>query len=168
MQSKELQFLVKRAKRKDAEAFSSLIHCCTKEMYKVAISILMNDEDAADAIQDAVLICWEKIPELKQDKYFKTWLTKILINKCYDIRKQRRRFVELEAYQEAAADGQSNTEWKEALSLLGEKYRTIMILFYEEGYQTGEIAEILKIPRSTVLTRLRRGREKLADYYRRS
>ena len=56
-----------------------------KDMYRTAVSILMNDEDAADAIQDAILACWEKIDGLKEPRYFRTWMTRILINKCYDI-----------------------------------------------------------------------------------
>lgn len=166
MQNNEIQFLVKRAKRKDADAFASLIHLCTKDMYRVALAILMNDEDAADAIQDAILTCWEKITTLKQEKYFKTWLTRILINKCYDIRKNREKITSIEEYQETGAEEPLNLELKEALSQLNEKYRAVMVLFYSEGYRTDEIAEMLHIPKSTVQTRLQRGREKLAEYYR--
>lgn len=58
-----------------------------------------------------------------------------------------------------------NLELKEALSLLDEKYRIIMTLFYSEGYRIKEIAKILKTPQSTVQTRLQRGRKKIAEYY---
>ncbi len=66
---------------------------------------------------------------------------------------------------ELAAEDQYNLEFREALSLLNEKYRLVVILFYGEGYRTEEIAEILHIPKSTVQTRLKRAREKLANYY---
>lgn len=59
-----------------------------KDMYRTAIAILMNDADAADAIQDTILSCWEKLDTLREPRYFKTWLTRILIHKCYDIKKQ--------------------------------------------------------------------------------
>ena len=59
-----------------------------------------------------------------------------------------------------------NLELKEALAALDEKYRIIMILFYSEGYRIREISDILKIPESTVKTRLQRGREKLEVYYK--
>ena len=58
MQKKELLQLIRKAKAKDPDAFSSLIYFYMKDLYRVAISILMNDEDAADAIQfvhDSVL-----------------------------------------------------------------------------------------------------------------
>ena len=59
-----------------------------------------------------------------------------------------------------------NYEFQELMNSLDEKYRIVMVLYYSEGYQTGEIAELLEIPRSTVQTRLQRGREKLEAYYR--
>ena len=166
MQKKELRQLIRKAKAKDPDAFSSLIYFYMKDLYRVAISILMNDEDAADAIQDTILGCWEKLDTLKEEKYFKTWITRILINRCYDIRKKQQRITVLEEYEEPSAEDQYNVELKEALGQLEEKYRIVLVLYYNEGYQTGEIAELLEIPRSTVQTRLQRGREKLEAYYR--
>ena len=166
MQKKELRQLIRKAKAKDPDAFSSLIHFYMKDLYRVAISILMNDEDAADAIQDTILGCWEKLHTLKEEKYFKTWITRVLINRCYDIRKKQQRITAMEDFEEPSAEDQYNVELKEALEQLDEKYRIVMVLYYSEGYQTGEIAELLEIPRSTVQTRLQRGREKLEAYYR--
>ena len=166
MQEKELLQLIRKARSKDPDAFSSLIYFYMKDLYRVAISILMNDEDAADAIQDTILGCWEKLHTLKQEKYFKTWLTRILINHCYDMWKKQQRMTPMEDYEEPVAEDQYNVELKEALGQLDEKYRIVMVLYYSEGYQTGEIAELLEIPRSTVQTRLQRGREKLEAYYR--
>ena len=166
MQEMELLQLIRKARSKDPDAFSSLIYFYMKDLYRVAISILMNDEDAADAIQDTILGCWEKLHTLKQEKYFKTWLTRILINHCYDMRKKQQRMTTMEDYEEPVAEDQYNVELKEALRQLDEKYRIVMVLYYSEGYQTGEIAEQLVIPRSTVQTRLQRGREKLEAYYR--
>lgn len=41
--------------------------------------------DAADAISDTILACWEKIGQLREERYFRTWITRILVNKCRDI-----------------------------------------------------------------------------------
>lgn len=57
-----------------------LIEQNTKSMYKVAKAILKNDEDVADALQDTILTCWEKIGTLEKNEFFKTWLIRILIN----------------------------------------------------------------------------------------
>ena len=64
MQEKQGNDLVKRAKRRETDAFTQLMQLHMKDMYRTAVSILMNDEDAADAIQDAILACWEKIDGL--------------------------------------------------------------------------------------------------------
>lgn len=158
-------WLVHKAKSRDPDAFTELMQTYTKDMYKVAISILMNDEDAADAIQETILTCWEKIEMLKYNQYFKTWLIRILINNCYDIRKVREKIITMEGFEEPSAEDAYNLELKEALSKLDEKYRIVMMLFYAEGYRIREIAKLLNISQSTVQTRLDRGRKKLKDYY---
>ena len=166
MQENKTEYLVKKARRHDPDAFSQLIQLYKKDMYRVALAILVNDEDASDAIQDTILACWEKIHGLRQVEYFKTWMTRILINKCYDIRRNRELTTSLVEYEEPAREDNYNLELKEALSALNEKYRIILTLFYSEGYHIDEIAKILKLSPNTVKTRLRRGKEKLAkDYY---
>ena len=165
MQPKTTEYLIKKAKRREPDAFAQLMQLSMKDMYRVALAILMNDEDAADAVQDAILVCWEKIHTLKQPQYFRTWLTRILIRKCYDIRRERERTVDLEAYEEPVYEDRDNLELKEALAALPEKYRIVMVLYYGQGYYSREIAQLLRIPVSTVQTRLQRGREKLAAYF---
>lgn len=164
-QSKETIELIKRAKCHDADAFSELVQLYLSDMYKVAISILMNDSDVADAIQNTLLSCWEKIGTLKRNQFFKTWLIRILINKCYDICKIRAKELTTSDNKDVAVYDESNYEFQEMLSVLDDKYRMPMYLFYGEEYKISEIANILDIPKSTVQTRLARGREQLAKYY---
>ena len=90
---------------------------------------------------------------------------RILINKCYDIRKKREKIISLEELEEPFAEDMHNLELKEALTWLDEKYRIVLMLYYGQGYRIPEIAEILKLPKSTVQTRLNRGRQKLKSYY---
>jgi RNA polymerase sigma-70 factor (ECF subfamily) len=164
-QIKQINDLVKRAKVHDADAFTELMQLFMKDMYRTSLTILMNDADAADAIQDTILACWEKLDTLRNPNYFKTWMTRILIHKCYDILKQQEHIVSFEECEEPAAQEDPNGKLKELLSILDEKYRLPMLLFYGQGYKISEIAEILHIPKSTVQTRLARGRKKLAAFY---
>lgn len=62
-------------------------------MYKVAKAILKNDDDVADAMQETILTCWEKIDSLKKEDYFKTWMIRILINQCNSIYRKRKKLV---------------------------------------------------------------------------
>ena len=75
-----MENLVKKAKAGDSGAFAQLIRMNTQSMYKVAWAYLKNDEDVADAIQETILKCYEKLSTLKKDSYFKTWMIRILIN----------------------------------------------------------------------------------------
>ena len=163
-----MKYLVKKAQKKDDQAFVELMERCKSGMYKVARSYLKDDADIADAIQETVINCYEHIGRLKNADYFKTWLTRILINNCKDILAAGKRVYPLEQIeeQENTCMEMQNYEFQELMNSLDEKYRIVMVLYYSEGYQTGEIAELLEIPRSTVQTRLQRGREKLETYYR--
>ncbi|MCI8529782.1 MAG: sigma-70 family RNA polymerase sigma factor [Lachnospiraceae bacterium] len=160
------EILVQKAKMGNTEAFTELMKLQMQNMYRTAKAILMNDEDVADVIQDTLLICWEKLNELKTDRYFKTWMTKILVNNCYSVIRSNRRITYTDELPERVIeDSAGNIEWREALSAIDEKYRIVLVLFYSEGFRTKEIAKILGITDSTVRTRLSRGREQLREYY---
>ncbi|MDO4274307.1 MAG: sigma-70 family RNA polymerase sigma factor [Eubacteriales bacterium] len=159
--------LIKRAKARDADAFTQLMQSQMQTMYKTARSVLRDDEDVADAVSDTILTCWEKLGQLQEDKYFRTWMTRILVNKCRDIlrKKEYLFYTDKVPEVESRERGFENLEWEQALAALAEHYRSVVILYYVEGFKTSEIAQILQIPESTVRTRLARAREKLAEDY---
>ena len=162
-----MEKLIQKAKDGDPIAFSELIQSQMKAMYRVAGAILMNDDDAADAIQETILACWEKIGTLRQNKHFKTWLTRILIHKCDELILRNHRVIYTEKMPEIATQSETDlVEWKEMLQALAEKYRLIMVLFYSYGFSAKEIGKMLGMPSSTVRTRLERGRKQLVEYYR--
>ena len=159
--------LIKRAKNGDAEAFDLLMRPQLQRMYRIAISMLENEEDAADAIQETVLKCWQKVGQLKNEEYFQTWLTRILINQCKDILKARKKYVLVEEMPEIEYEDQYETDdWKAILNNLEEKYRVVMELYYVEGFSTKEIAKLLHIKEVNVRSRMSRGRKQLEQYLR--
>ena len=145
------------------EEFVSQISDAQKTLYRVAKSILKNDEDCADAIQNAVLKAFDKLGTLKQEKYFRTWLTRILIHECYQIMRKKKEQVPYEEYMEKQEDSLGYSEVFHALMELDEMYRVPFTLHYIEGYSTKEIAKILDISISNVKTRLSRARAKLQE-----
>ncbi|MDE5825872.1 MAG: RNA polymerase sigma factor [Lachnospiraceae bacterium] len=159
--------LVKRAQRGDADAFTELMQSQMQNMYKAARAILNNDEDVADAVADTLLVCWEKIEQLRKVEFFRTWMTKILINKCNDILRKKKELHYDDELQEFPEETQeyNNVEWMEVMKCLDEKYRLVMILYYVNGLTTAQISEVLNMPASTVRTRLARGREQIAIVY---
>lgn len=157
--------LIKRARRGDTDAFVALMEACKMDMYKVAKSYLKREEDIADVMQDTVLSAFEHLSELKQDTYFKTWLIRILINRCNDILKERKRCEVQEAFTEVGYmdANQSNVEFNELIASLTEDCRVIMLLYYGEGFNAREIGEILEVSENTVKSKLRRSRMKLRN-----
>ncbi|MDD2957706.1 MAG: sigma-70 family RNA polymerase sigma factor, partial [Lachnospiraceae bacterium] len=151
----------------DNAAFSELIRQNTQGMYKVARSYLRSEDDIADAIQETILICFEKLTDLKRPRYFKTWLIRILINKCNDILKEQRRTCSVDVLPEIEDDSsqEDKVEFNVLINMLDDKYRVVLTLYYVEGFQIREIAELLSITENTVKTRLSRGRKKFALYY---
>lgn len=165
-----MEQLVKKAKNHNKEAFEDLMQLQAQSMYKVAKAILKNDEDVLDAMQETALTCWEKIGTLKQERYFKTWLIRILINHCNEICRQRKYTVSDEMILERGRQEESflNVEWQDFLSNLDVKHRTVVILYYVQEFKTREIAEILKVNESTVRSRLAAAREKMERLYEKS
>ena len=151
-----MENLVKKAKAGDSGAFAQLIRMNTQSMYKVAWAYLKNDEDVADAIQETILKCYEKLSTLKKDSYFKTWMIRILINNCNEMEMEEGIFEE---------PGYVDCEWKEILASLEEKYQVVMLLYYSKSLSVKEIAALLEISQNTVLTRLSRARKQLRAEY---
>ena len=163
----DLTKLVERAQAGDKEAFIDLIEHCKQALYKTAIAMLKNDADAADAIQDTVLKCYENLRGLREPRFFKTWLTRILINQCKKIMKQRRNVVPLYEHPELESEraDTSQGEFLELLNQLEEQYRIVLYLHYVEEFSVKEIGVSLELNENTVKTRLSRGRTKLKKIY---
>lgn len=157
--------LIQRAKEKDADAFAELMQRQMQSMYKTAWAMVGNDEDVADVIQETILTCYEKMGQLKTNAYFQTWMIRILINKCNDLLRKRRRVqlteepVEIPVMERAY----ENAEWKEVLMTLDEKYRVAVLLYYIEGLSTADISKILGLSESAVRSRLSRARKMLGQ-----
>jgi len=149
----------------DKDQFTNLVLEAEPTLYRVSKSILKNDYDCADAVQEAILAAYTKLKSLKKQEFFKTWLCRILIRECYRILNARKRSVSFEEY--AAYAQTPSPEYgglQDALSKLGEKYRVVVILHYAEGFKTREIAGMLKIPEGTVKSRLSRAKTELKQY----
>ena len=162
-----MENLILEAKKGNSDAFTRLMQSQLQNMYKAASAILNNDEDVADAISDTILTCWEKLRQLKNPAFFRTWMTRILINKCKDMLRKQSGFSLVEELPEQPVyDAKyENVEWKDALNALDEKHRLVMVLYYVEGFKIREIAEILQINENTVSTRLSADRKKMEKHY---
>ena len=161
-------WLVIQAQRGNADAFVELIEKHKKALYKVAKSYMRNEEDVADAMSETVLSAFEHIGELKNPMYFKTWITRILINQCKTMIQKESKYCLTEELQEPIYEdhSQSDFEFYEILKGLPEQDRTLFVLYYGEGFTTKQISEMLEMNENTVASRLSRGRKKLYDVLR--
>ena len=141
--------------------FIAEIETCSDMMYRVAWSILRNDADVQDALQDAALKAWEKRDKLRNEKFFRTWITRILINACYDTQRKRRRIVSMDEIPKSTVSNAPDPDLALALQALPEKLRLPLVLCYSEGMSYEEAADVLRIPITTLRGRLRRGKEEL-------
>lgn len=159
--------LVEQAVQGDNNAFAELIQEYTQDMYKVARSILSNEADIADAMQETILKCYEHLGTLQKPQYFKTWLIRILINQCNEIvRKEKREWVgtvyEMDIDIHSPMD---HWEFMQLLNGLEEQYRLVIILYYVMEFRVKEIAKLLHMSESLVKARLSRGRKCLRKMY---
>lgn len=144
----------------DRNEFASRVVEQTDRMYRIAYSLLCNDEDCRDAMQEAALKAWEKRFTLREPQYFATWLTRILINECRNIQRRRKGVIPLGEMPLAAAPTQDPT-LKLVLQSLPEKLRLPLVMHAAEGMTYDEIARALRLPRSTIVGRIQRARQRL-------
>ena len=164
--------IITQIKNGDEQAFAELIEQYKLPIYKTAKSILKDEDDVCDAIQDTALSIYKNIPNLKNEEYFKTWVIRITINKCYDILKKHKLNNEkmLKA-QKDVAELQTNfdnnvilqTDLQTTLELLEEDLKIVTVLYYYNDLSISEISDILNIPKGTVKSRVFRAREKLYE-----
>ncbi len=160
----------------DKTAFVNLMELHKSSLYRTASAILHNTEDVADAMQECYLAAYKNLNKLKNPKYFKTWLTRILIRKCFDILAHNRTIAEFT--ESATLDKESFYEEpyfstnKEKFELpddllpgIRDEDRLVLNLYYGMEFSVKEIAEILTIREGTVKSRLSRSREKVKENY---
>ena len=150
-----------------SEAFTEAISEMVQTLYRVSCSQLSVEADREDAVQETLRRAWEKRASLKNDHHLQTWVIRILINVCHDIRRERLRMIPTEDLTEPVSNAQTDAaDLRECLFQLDERERIPIILHYIEGYEVKQIAAILRIPQGTVKSRLDRGRRQLKDICR--
>lgn len=139
------------------ERFVEQIDALQGRLYRIALSILRNNADVQDALQETVLKAWEKQYTLRNEAYFSTWVTRIAINVCKQTLRQRKRMVLMEELPETPVTSHGIT-LKMLLEILPEKLRLPFVLQYSEGMDTAEIASALHLSQSAVRSRIHRAK----------
>ena len=134
----------------------------SSSLLRAAYSLLKNREDSEDAVQETFLRYMEKAPVFTSREHEKAWLLRVAVNisKNHLSSAWFRKRTDLK--EDIPALEQEEQEVLESVLKLSAKYRTVIPLYYYEGYSLSEISQILRSPLSTITTRLSRARKKLA------
>jgi RNA polymerase sigma-70 factor (ECF subfamily) len=141
----------------------------SKTVYRVCYAYMKNPADTEDAVQETFFRLIRSQPKLENQEHEKAWLIRTASNICKnELKQKRRKDTSLDEQTDLAApETHQSSEIMEAVTALPEKYKTVIYLYYYEGYQTAEIAQILKKPYSTIRNHLREARlllkERLGD-----
>ena len=145
------------------EQFTDLVNKYINTVFRVALNYLNNPADADDVAQ----ITFEKLlrekKEFESDEHVRNWLIRVAVNECKKLlRSPWRRAEPIEDYLTGIVfDNPAQSELYRAVMSLPKKYRVAIYLHYYEGYSTQEIGQIMRIPKNTVCSHLKRGRELL-------
>jgi RNA polymerase sigma-70 factor (ECF subfamily) len=160
--------LVRRAQRGDRYAFELLVEHHEQRMYTLAARVVGSRDDAADAVQEALVRAWLALPKFRGDARFSTWLYRIVVNAAHDVRTKRREQAVEEPPEpvdprDRFAAQELSGELQRALNELDESYRVAVVLYDVLGCSYAEIAEMTGVPEGTVKSRIFRGRTELAE-----
>lgn len=174
------EVLAERAKRGSREAFEALVAAHQGRVYGLALHLLRNPDDAADAAQEAWVRCYGALDRYDPGQSFGAWLYRIVYNHCLDILRRRKRTPmvptgvgeeDLSPFDSAADPGlgveeivqrdESAHRLKEVMDRLSEEHRRVLSLRYMLDLSYAEIAQVLGVPDSTVTMRLHHAKRAL-------
>ncbi len=159
----------------DSLAIEKMVNTYQRDVYRLALSILDDPDEAEDGTQETFLAALRAISSFREDAAFKTWLFSITINVCRSCLrrgKNRSRLQqilqslfhlrgEVEHPEKTAMQNQADAELWNAIRALDEKHRIPVVLRYYHDLPIADIAAMLNIPPGTVHSRLNHAREKL-------
>lgn len=145
------------------EQFSCLVKKYIDTVFRIALNDTKSVHDAQDLTQNVFLALLKEKKPFESEEHIRHWLIRVTVNECKKWhRSPWRAHVSFEEYAAALPEAtQRDREVLRAVMALPRKYRLPIYLYYYEQYSTAEIADILRIPKGTVCTNLRRSREML-------
>jgi len=164
-ESLEIQ-LAKKAKCGDSEAFAEVYKIYSVYLYKIAYSYVKNEDKALDILQESAYKGLLKVTKLSNHNFFKTWITKVLINVAIDYIRKDNKVIYLEnesviVSEEKSIPIEDKLDLYNAIDGLRESYKTVIILKYFNYMSIDEISYVMNIPINTVKSNLKRAKESL-------
>ncbi|MGL4910799.1 MAG: sigma-70 family RNA polymerase sigma factor [Romboutsia sp.] len=146
--------IIKKAIKGNFNAYSILVNELKSDGYKMAYTILRNEDDSIDAYLQAVEKGLKNITTLKEPEYFKTWFMRIVINEAKNIMRKNNKVISIQDCSINEESESMNTDVKldleKALENVDSTTREMIRLKFYMGYSLEEISNILKVPIGTV------------------
>ena len=176
--------LIAYAANGDEAAFEMIMRCHNRLLFRTARSIVRNDTDAEDVLQEAYLHAWLALGRFRSDAKLSTWLVRVVVNEALgSLRRKSAQIIPLDAAMDSfepdiqasltqSADQQPERYAMRAqlrkiietrIDLLPDMYRTVFVLRALEELSAHEVAQALQIPEATVRTRYFRARSLLRE-----
>lgn len=163
--------LVGRSLSGDSTAFETLVGRHQRALYRVSCRMLGNREDAADALQGALIKAYEHLASFDPRHRFFSWIYRIVVNECLNMLRARRpedaltpALMAAGTPFDTAADAERAQQVQHALMQLTTDARTVIVLRHYGELSYDEIAETLGVPSKTVKSRLHTARQKLGEH----
>ena len=160
--------LVKKAIDGDKNSFICIFKKYKINLYKIAYMYVKDEEKALEILQETIVKGVFNIHKLKNPSYFKTWITRILINVAIDMNRKSSKIEQLDEGHNViehieTVSLEERIDLYNAVDLLKDNYKTVIIMKYFNDMKIKEIAEIMSIPQNTVKTYLTRARVELKN-----
>ena len=153
--------LVVAARDGDHDAFEALAILVSPRLYSIARLILRDAYLAEDAVQEALVSAWRRLPSLRDPERFDAWTYRLLVNACADLGRARRRIgAEIKAIRPATAIGDASAwvadrdQLDRAFRRLRPEQREVLVLHHYLGMPAVEVADTLGVPVGTVKSRI--------------
>lgn len=163
----------------DAARFEVLMRRHNQRLFRTARSILRDDAEAEDAVQQAYLLAYAKLDQFRGESRFSTWLTRIAVHEALRRTRKQGRLTDLEVLEggghddavlpptrspeDSAADRELRAVLEQAIDSLPESYRVVFVMREVEELSTRETADCLSMSEEAVRVRLHRARKALRD-----
>lgn len=149
--------LARQAVRGDNRAFAQLAEGVKSSLYAAAWAKMSHEADALEAVDETIYKAYRSIRRLREPRYFKTWITRILINTCNGMLKKRRREMPAaDLREEYSRDDLDGIALKDAVRMLPGELRDVIALRFFADMTVADAARVLDIAEGTVKTRQRR------------
>lgn len=171
-----MNVIIKKIQKGDEDAFKKLTQSIENDLYRVAKTRLNSDDDIKDAIQNTMIITYEKAKKIRNIKYFKTWIIRVLINECSKIYNSNKRNQEIyskvvtnynyNSYEDSIQSVQNKMNFDSLIEKLNYEEKIVITLYYGSQFSCREISKILNTNVNTIKSRLTRGKNKLKNLYK--